>query len=119
MSSSGSRRAPVGAHYGLRPWLIQRLTALVLLAFLLLVAVSLLLAGHADYDTWAGVFAPLPMKLFTALAFLALAYHAWIGVRDVLMDYIKPTGLRLALHTLTVLWLLYCVVWSAHILWSV
>ncbi len=116
---SGVRRAPVGAHYGLRAWLIQRISALVLLAFLLLVAVSLLLAGHADYDAWAGVFAPLPMKLVTALAFLALVYHAWIGVRDVLMDYIKPTGLRLALHSATVLWLLYCLVWSVHILWSV
>jgi succinate dehydrogenase / fumarate reductase membrane anchor subunit len=117
--SAGVRRAPAGAHYGLRAWLIQRVTALLLLAYLLVVAVLLLLAGHVDYDAWAGVFAPMPMKLATVLAFAALAYHAWIGMRDILMDYIKPTGLRLTLHVGTVVWLLYCVAWSAQILWSV
>jgi succinate dehydrogenase / fumarate reductase membrane anchor subunit len=114
-----ARRTPVGAHYGLRDWLAQRVTALVLLVFLLVLATSLLMAGRHDYQGWASIFAPQPMKLVTALAFAALCYHAWIGVRDVWMDYVRHTGLRLALFTCTVLWLLYCLAWSVQILWSV
>ncbi len=116
---AGVRKSPAGAHYGLRDWLVQRVTAVLLIAFLLAVAVLLLLAGHLDYDAWAGVFAPVPMKIVTVLAFLALAWHAWIGVRDIWMDYVKPPGIRLGLHVATILWLLYCVAWMLQILGSV
>ena len=113
------RRAPVGAHYGLREWLAQRLTALILMAFLLVVAVALALQGRHDYQGWAAVFAPQPMKLITALACASLCLHAWVGVRDIWLDYVHHTGLRLALLTLTILWLLYCLAWCVQILWSV
>jgi succinate dehydrogenase membrane anchor subunit len=115
----GSRRVLVGAHYGLRDWLIQRVTAVVMVGFLFLVAASLAVAGRLDYDAWSGVFAPVPMKLATVIAVLALCYHAWIGVRDIWMDYVKPAGVRLALHVGAILWLLYCLVWTVQILWSV
>jgi len=115
----GSRRVLVGAHYGLRDWLIQRVTALVLIAFVFLVLCGVALSGHLDYGAWAGIFAPVPMKLVSVLAVLALCYHAWIGVRDIWMDYVKPAGWRLALHVGTILWLMYCLVWSIEILWSV
>jgi succinate dehydrogenase / fumarate reductase membrane anchor subunit len=113
------RSVPAGAHYGVRGWLLQRLTALVLIAFLLLLAGALLAAGPLDYDAWAGVFAPTPMKLLTLLSVAALCMHAGIGMRDIWMDYVKSAGLRLALHAGTVLWLAYCLVWAAQILWSV
>jgi succinate dehydrogenase / fumarate reductase membrane anchor subunit len=113
------RRAPVGAHYGLREWLAQRITAVLLLLYLIVLAGALAIEGRHDYEGWAAIFTPQPMKLLSALAFAALCYHAWIGVRDVWMDYIHHTGLRLALLTLTVLWLLYCLAWCVQILWSV
>ncbi len=113
------RRVSAGAHYGVRDWLVQRVTALILLAFVLLLAGALLLGGRTDYPGWAAIFAPLPAKLLTALAVIALCYHAWIGVRDIWMDYIRHTGVRLALHAATILWLLYCVLWAVQILWSV
>jgi succinate dehydrogenase / fumarate reductase membrane anchor subunit len=113
------RRVPAGAHYGVRDWIVQRVSALVIMAYVLLLAVSLLLAGPLDYGAWYGVFAPLPMKLLTVLAVAALCLHAWIGVRDIWMDYVRPPGLRLALHAGTVLWLAYCLVWAVQILWSV
>ncbi len=55
----------------------------------------------------------------TLIALAALFYHAWIGMRDIWMDYVKPAGLRLLLQVLTVLWLLACAVWSVQILWRV
>jgi succinate dehydrogenase / fumarate reductase membrane anchor subunit len=115
----GSRRIVVGAHYGVGGFLMQRLTAIVLAAFTLLLALRLVFGGPLGYDGWAGLFVPLWMKIVTLVALLALFYHAWIGVRDIWMDYVKPTGIRLALQMLTVLWLVFCAVWSVQILWRV
>jgi succinate dehydrogenase / fumarate reductase membrane anchor subunit len=114
----GSRRIVVGAHKGVDAYLLQRLTAVVLAVYSLFILLRLFLGG-SGYDAWAGLFAPLWMKIFTLVALLALFYHAWIGVRDIWMDYVKPTGIRLSLQTLTVLWLLFCAVWSVQILWRV
>jgi succinate dehydrogenase / fumarate reductase, membrane anchor subunit len=115
----GSKRLVVGAHYGVGNYLLQRLTAVVLTAFSLFLALRLLFGGPLGYDGWAVLFVPLWMKIVTLVALLALLYHAWIGVRDIWMDYVKPTGIRLALQMLTVLWLLFCAVWSVQILWRV
>jgi len=68
---------------------------------------------------WAGLFAPMWFKLISILAFLALFYHAWVGIRDLWMDYIKPLGLRLVLHTLTALWLIACAFYAVMIIWRV
>jgi len=114
----GSKRLVVGAHYGLRDWLLQRVTAAVLAAYTLLV-VALSVASEPGYDGWARLFAPTWMKALTLIAVASLAYHAWIGVRDIWMDYVKPTGVRLTLQVLTVLWLLACVAWAVQVLWRV
>lgn len=113
------RPVRAGAHYGLRDWLAQRLTAVALLLFVIVVLVRLALQGGLSYNTWAGVFTPVPIKYLSVLAFGSLAYHAWVGVRDIWMDYIKPVGIRLTLHVLTIVWLAYCLVWAVQILWSI
>lgn len=115
----GSKRIVVGAHKGVGAFALQRLTALVLAAFVLYLLLRVLFGAAGGYDAWAGLFVPLPMKIITLVALLALLYHAWIGVRDIWMDYVKPTWIRLFLQTLTVLWLLFCAVWSVQILWRV
>jgi succinate dehydrogenase / fumarate reductase membrane anchor subunit len=119
----GSKRLVVGAHYGLKDWLAQRITALLLAAYAVFFAVYL--AAHLrrydtfGYEAWAQLFVPVWMKVATLLAIAALVYHAWIGMRDIWMDYVKPTGVRLALQVLSVLWLAFCAVWAAQILWRV
>jgi succinate dehydrogenase / fumarate reductase membrane anchor subunit len=115
----GSKRLVVGAHYGVGNFLLQRLTAVVITVFTLFLLLRLLFGGPLGYDGWAGMFASLPMKIVTLVTLVALYYHAWIGVRDIWMDYIKPTWVRLTLQTLTVLWLVVCTVWSVQILWRV
>ncbi len=115
----GVHRHVVGAHYGLGNYLVQRLTAVYLAAYTLLLIVLLLFTRDLSYVGWASLFVPLWMKVVSLLALFALLYHAWIGVKDIWMDYVKPTGIRLALQTLTVLWLLFCAVWSVQILWRV
>lgn len=115
----GSKRLVVGAHYGLRDWLIQRITAVILAVYTLFLVMMLLAQSEPGYESWAGLFAPLWMKVLTLIALASLIWHAWIGVRDIWMDYVKPAGLRLALYVLTVLWLLACAIWSVMVLWRV
>ncbi|MFN9028860.1 MAG: succinate dehydrogenase, hydrophobic membrane anchor protein [Betaproteobacteria bacterium] len=115
----GVQRLVVGAHYGLGNYLLQRLTAVYLTVYTLFLIGLLLFTRDLSYTGWASLFVPLWMKVVTLIALFALLYHAWIGVKDIWMDYVKPTGIRLALQTLTVLWLLFCAVWSVQILWRV
>ena len=57
------------------------------------------------------------MRVATLLFAFSLAWHAWVGVRDILMDYIKPDGPRLALQVLTLLLLATYVGWTVQVLW--
>jgi succinate dehydrogenase / fumarate reductase membrane anchor subunit len=115
----GQRRLVVGAHYGMRDWLAQRVTAIVMVIFTVVLLVSFLTGQNFTYEGWAGLFARQWFKLFTMVTFFGLFYHVWVGIRDIWMDYVKPVGIRLTLQIATVLWLLACAAWTVQILWSV
>ena len=109
---------PVGAHYGLGDWLLQRLTAVVMLAYTVAFGACVLVCAPASYADWKALFAGGLMRIGTMLFLIALLYHAWVGVRDILMDYVHATGMRLALQAAVGLALLFYLVWSASILWG-
>jgi succinate dehydrogenase / fumarate reductase membrane anchor subunit len=112
------KRVVVGAHYGLKDWLAQRITAIVVAVYTLLwVAIAVYHRG-IDYPLWQTLFANAAFRVATLLFWLALLWHAWIGVRDIWMDYIKPTALRLTLEVLTVLTLVGYAGWLIEILWG-
>jgi succinate dehydrogenase / fumarate reductase membrane anchor subunit len=114
----GSKRVVVGAHYGLRDWLAQRVTAALMTLFTLVVLAQVLLtSGAIGYDKWAGIFSTQWMKALTFTVFIALTYHVWVGMRDIWMDYIKPVGIRLGLQIFTMVWLLSCMGWAVQVLW--
>ena len=114
----GSKRTVTGAHYGLRDWLSQRVTAGLMALFTLLVLAQVLFTrGPIGYDKWAGIFAAQWMKVLTFTVIAALLYHVWVGMRDVWMDYIKPMWLRLLLQVATIVWLVGCVGWAVQVLW--
>jgi len=113
----GSRRVVVGAHYGMRDWLSQRVTATLMALYTLVLIVQVLLPGEMGYDKWAGIFAAQWMKVLTLTVVLALAWHAWVGVRDIWMDYVKPVGVRLVLQVATIVWLVACTGWAVQVLW--
>lgn len=113
----GSKRIVVGAHYGLRDWLSQRVTAAVMALFTLAVIVQILLPGEMGYDKWAGIFSQQWMKVLTFVVIVSLLYHVWVGMRDVWMDYVKPIGIRLALQVFTIVWLVGCAGWAIQVLW--
>lgn len=114
----GSKRLVVGAHYGLKDWLSQRVTgALMALFTIVLLAQVVFTKGPIGYDKWAGIFSSQWMKVLTFVVIVSLAWHAWVGMRDIWMDYIKPVGVRLTLHLLTIVWLVGCAGWAVQVLW--
>lgn len=114
----GHKRSVVGAHYGLRDWLAQGITAALLAAFTLVVLVQVIFSsGPIGYDLWAGIFAARWMKVLTFSIIVALHWHAWIGMRNIWMDYAKPTAVRLVLQVLTIVWIVGCAGWAIEVLW--
>ena len=114
----GSKRIVVGAHYGTRDWLSQRITAVLMATFTLLVLGQVVFTkGAIGYDQWAGIFAPQWMKVLTFSVIVAMLWHAWVGMRDIWMDYIKPVGTRLGLQVVTIVWLVACAGWGIQVLW--
>jgi len=111
-------RVIVGAHYGLKDWLAQRVTALVMIAYTAIFLVALG-RGTVNYASWKALFAQEWMRFATFLFVASVLIHAWIGMRNIWMDYIKHTGLRLALQVATILWLAGCAGWAMQILWRI
>jgi len=110
-------RLVVGAHYGMRDWLAQRITAVLMVVYTLVLAWVLLRGQPVTYPMWRELFTHGAMRVATLLFAFSLAWHAWVGARDILMDYIKHDGLRLTLQVFTLLLLGAYVGWTIQVLW--
>jgi succinate dehydrogenase / fumarate reductase membrane anchor subunit len=111
------KRIVVGAHYGLRDWMAQRISAVVIAAYVLIVLVMLMTGRPISYGVWKDLFAQSWMRVATLLFAVSLAWHMWVGVRDIVMDYVKPDGLRLSVQVLVILLIAGYLGWFVQILW--
>ena len=111
-------KTPVGAHYGTGDWLLQRLTAAVMAGYTVLFVLAAIANRPFSYATWKATFAHTWFQVATLLFVAALLYHAWVGMRDILMDYLKSTALRLAAEFAVAFVLLFYLAWMAAILWG-
>jgi len=111
------KRVVVGAHYGLSDWLAQRISAVVMALYTVILAVVLARAPSIGHAEWKDLFAQGWMRVATLLFGASLAWHVWVGMRDILMDYVRPDGLRLALQVLTLLTIAGYLGWIVQILW--
>jgi succinate dehydrogenase / fumarate reductase membrane anchor subunit len=109
---------PVGAHYGVGDWLLQRLTAIVMALYTVGMLACILWQPPASHADLKAIFSGNFTRLATMLFATALLYHAWVGMRDILMDYVKPTAARLTLQALVGAVLFSYLIWSASILWG-
>ncbi|WP_229007120.1 succinate dehydrogenase, hydrophobic membrane anchor protein [Methylophilus sp. Leaf408] len=104
---------------GMRLWLTQRLCALSMVAGLLLFWMRVLWLAPQDYAGWVAVFAPWWWRLLSVWFFICMLLHAWLGVRDVLRDYVPHLGIRVVLqwvvnlavsgNALAVVWILFAM----------
>ncbi|HEY4997964.1 MAG TPA: succinate dehydrogenase, hydrophobic membrane anchor protein [Usitatibacter sp.] len=109
---------PVGAHYGVGDWLLQRLTGVVMAVYTIVFVASVLVHPPAAYADWKAMFGGTFFRLATMLFVASLLYHAWVGMRDILMDYLHATSVRLTAQVAVGLALLFYLVWAASILWG-
>jgi succinate dehydrogenase / fumarate reductase membrane anchor subunit len=99
------------AAQGLRAWLLQRFTAIYLGLYLLAVLAYLGYRGPLAYEQWRALLAQPLMAVSTTLFALAVLLHAWVGIRDVLIDYVHAVWLRLSLMAVFGLVLMGSLLW--------
>jgi len=111
---------------GVYDWLVQRVSAVVLLAWILCVGGSVLFSPDLDYTTWRSLFDSTTMRIFSLAALIALCAHAWIGMWTIATDYLTAALLGKAATVLRFLFQLGCLlvlftyfVWCVQILWSI
>ena len=109
---------------GLYDWLMQRVSAVILLAYFIYIGAVLL--GGVDYAAWKELFSQTWMRIFSLLALLSLALHAWVGLWAVLTDYVTerlmgPKGnvLRFIFQVVCAIVTFTYVVWGIQILWGI
>ena len=110
------KRLVVGAHYGLRDWLAQRITAVIIALYSVIAVGIVLINTPLTYKVWKELFTQGWMRVATLLFAASLVWHTWVGVRDILMDYVKPDGLRLTLQVVVLLVLAAYFGWAVQIL---
>jgi len=110
-------RVVTGAHYGLRDWLAQRITAAIMAVYTVIVLAVLIGGAPISHAVWKDLFAQGWMRVATLLFAASFAWHAWVGMRDILMDYVKPAGARLTLEVAVLLAVAGYLGWTIQILW--
>ena len=110
---------------GLSDYLVQRVSAIVLLAYTLCVVGYFVVTPAVDHAALVDYFGAPAMQLFSTLAVLATAAHAWIGMWTVGTDYIRPhyfgahaTSWRLLYQALVLVVLFVYVAWALQIFWA-
>jgi succinate dehydrogenase / fumarate reductase membrane anchor subunit len=109
-----------GAGYGFNSWLQQRVAAVIMLVFALAFLVFIFYAAfslNSSFSSWQNLFSYKSTKIIVQIFFIALLWHAWVGVRDIWMDYIQCATRKLILHTLTLLWLVASLIYSVSVIW--
>ena len=112
------KRQVVGAHYGLRDWLAQRVTAVIMVVYTAIILWTAAGLPQIGYEQWKALWQAPLVRYATVLFMASLLLHAWIGMRNIFMDYIKNTALRLALYVIVISALAWYAAWSVQILWG-
>ena len=103
----------------MRLWLSQRLTALVMAFYIVLMAIMLLIMQPAGFASWHNFVSPVWFRLLTLIFFMCLFMHAWLGVADVLKDYVYNKTLRAYMQLAVDIVLVGYLFWLMFILWNI
>ena len=124
-NDSGIKSATGLTGSGSRDWIIQRISGVVLAVYSVVLLGFFLTHGNVSFVEWSEFMTSLPMRLFSLLAVLALAGHAWVGMWTVFTDYnttgklgSSAAGLRLVLQSLMIIAILVFLFWGIMIFWG-
>jgi succinate dehydrogenase / fumarate reductase membrane anchor subunit len=104
-----------GTRRGLTEWLVQRLSAVYMAGFLLYCVLKICFTSVLDYEAWRAWWATGPVAVAWALFWASVLVHAWIGMRSVYLDYLKPAWVRFAVATATAFGLAALGVWAVAV----
>ena len=117
-NDSGIKSATGLTGSGTRDWIVQRISAVILAVYSVVLLGFFLTHGNVSFIEWSAFMTSLPMRLFSLVAIVALAGHAWVGLWTVLTDYVKSGSMRLILQALMVAAILVYVFWGIMIFWG-
>ncbi|MGP9688545.1 succinate dehydrogenase, hydrophobic membrane anchor protein [Psychrobacter sp. AOP22-C1-C5] len=124
-NDSGTKSATGLTGSGSRDWIVQRISAVVLAVYSVVLLGFFLTHSNVTYVEWSSFMTSLPMRLFSLVTILALAGHAWVGMWTVFTDYItsgkmgeSAPRLRLVLQTLMIIAILVFLFWGIMIFWG-
>ena len=101
---------------GLNTWILQRLSALYLAFFVIYLAYYFLCSAPLNYEEWR-TWVTSPIASISILLFIVMVLiHAWVGIRDVIMDYVHNLAIRVTLFILIGFSILVCAIWIVQIL---
>ncbi|WP_193778093.1 succinate dehydrogenase, hydrophobic membrane anchor protein [Psychrobacter sp. FDAARGOS_221] len=103
---------------GSRDWIMQRISAVVLAVYAVVMVAFFLFNGDVGYEQWKMFIMSMPMRLLSLLAIVALAVHAWVGMWTVFTDYVKSTGMRIVLQAAMIIAILVYLFWGIMIFWG-
>ncbi|BCQ33917.1 MULTISPECIES: succinate dehydrogenase membrane anchor subunit [Erwiniaceae] len=103
---------------GIHDWLLLRAAAMVMTLYVLYILGFIVMSGTLTYDIWRGFFASNFTKVFTLLTLFSILVHGWIGMWQVLTDYIKPLALRMMLQLVIVVALLVYAIYGTVVVWG-
>lgn len=104
------------ASSGLRAWIVQRFSALYIAGFFLTSLVTVTIYPPHTYQQWVQLIAHPFVNIALGLFFLALLAHAWVGLRDVVLDYVKPLSIKVILLAVIILALASMALWALSLL---
>lgn len=104
---------------GIRDWVLQRVSAVFLIAYMLVAGVMLIKHSPLNVTEWQAVFAPTWFKVVSLIAFLSIVVHAWVGIWTIFTDYVHPWKLRFLLLSIVMLLLIAYFIWFIQIMWGV
>ncbi|CAH0250524.1 succinate dehydrogenase membrane anchor subunit [Erwinia aphidicola] len=103
---------------GIHDWLLLRAAAMVMTLYVLYILGFIVMSGTLTYDIWRGFFASSFTKVFTLLTLFSILVHGWIGMWQVLTDYIKPLAMRMMLQLVIVVALLVYAIYGTVVVWG-
>ncbi len=104
---------------GVHDYILVRATAIVLTLYIIYMVGFFAITGDITWQVWSGFFSSAFTKVFTLLALFSILIHAWIGMWQVLTDYVKPVALRLSLQLVIVVALVVYVIYGFVVVWGV
>ena len=101
---------------GLRAWFVQRIAAVYIGLFTTYLVLHFALDAPGSFEEWHGWMRQPGVTVSWALFFVALLLHAWVGIRDVVLDYVHHTALRLAVLVAFAVFLVAQGFWAVIVL---